>query len=164
MVVELPLTKGMFALLDEQDKKLTTCRWRAVNIGRNWYAVRTTGKKLGRRIVYLHRVVLGFQDLETGENLIPGVEVDHVNGDGLDNRRSNLRPATRAQNARNGRSRRDGYRGVYRVGERWKAQISRCLGYFDTPEEAALAYDAAARKFHREFAHLNFPEKGVSDA
>jgi hypothetical protein len=91
---------------------------------------------------------------------------DHVNGDGLDNRRSNLRPATDAQNQGNrkpthGKS--SQYKGVSRIGGgKWRASImsdykSRNLGHFRTEMEAALVYDAAAREVFGEFARPNFP-------
>ena len=92
--------------------------------------------------------------------------VDHINHNGLDNRKANLRLATVAQNAWNaerpiGRS---GYRGVSfdkRVG-RWRVAICCCgkrkqLGYFSDKHEAAKAYDRAAKKYYGEFASLNFP-------
>ena len=102
-------------------------------------------------------------------NVIAGApQVDHVNGDGLDNRRANLRPASTAQNARN-RSRpstnRSGFKGVSWVRDRghWRAGIkvdgrSLNLGSFADPVEAAKAYDEAARRLHGKFARPNFPE------
>lgn len=87
--------------------------------------------------------------------------VDHRNGDGLDNRRANLRPATAAQNAANQQlsiANTTGYKGVslYRNG-RFRASIQRRhLGYFDTAADAARAYDAAALDLFGDFAHLNF--------
>jgi hypothetical protein len=98
--------------------------------------------------------------------LCEGPEVDHINGDGLDNRRSNLRPCTRSQNMANrGRQRNNtsGYKGVSRSGRKWCARIyapnpnggrSRALtlGRFDSPEEAHAAYCEAAKRLHGEFA------------
>jgi hypothetical protein len=96
--------------------------------------------------------------------------VDHTNGDGLDNRRANLRAATCTENARNVRVHRDnlaGWKGVSkappRVRARWRARIwvdgrELRLGYFDDPEAAARAYDAAAREYFGAFAALNFPD------
>lgn len=97
-----------------------------------------------------------------------GVLVDHVNGDRLDHRRENLRLASCQENACNSRRKRGSsrYKGVHWHARRqkWNAMIrggeSRHLGLFTTEEEAALAYDAAARLLHGAFACLNFPRAG----
>jgi len=98
-------------------------------------------------------------------NICDGFVIDHINHNGLDNRKANLRLATFAQNARNSRMRRNrsGYKGVCFTNDRgkyraviWHNNIRIHLGYFDSPISAAKAYDHAARKYHREFAVLNF--------
>ncbi len=108
--------------------------------------------------VFMHNLLMGARD---------GFRVDHANGDGLDNRRENMRWATKAQNTANSRKRRgkSGYRGVTQGARsyRWAVTVSvegvrHRLGSYATPEEAARVYDEAAKKYHGEFAKLNFPE------
>jgi hypothetical protein len=97
------------------------------------------------------------------------VFVDHINGNGLDNRKSNLRICTHQQNCENSRKRKKSfskYKGVYwsKNAKKWVAQItidgkSKHLGYFELEEDAAAAYDKAAVKYFGEFACLNFRRK-----
>ena len=92
--------------------------------------------------------------------------IDHINGDGLDNRRENLREATRAQNMRNLRLRSDNtsqYKGVRRLGDHiWQARVNgQTVGYFDTALDASFAYDKAAVEQYGEFARLNHPLQQV---
>lgn len=94
-----------------------------------------------------------------------GQQIDHANGDGLDNRRANLRFCTSSQNNWNSKPKGNSpYKGIsQRASGKWYAMICRdrkhyWLGMHDTPEEAARAYDEAAKRLHGEFARLNFPE------
>jgi hypothetical protein len=93
----LALTQGKYALLDPADAdRAEAFRWHAVRAGVKWYAARAVpgSPKGSRRKERLHHFVLG---------LPSGSEIDHENGDGLDCRRENLRPATRRQNMQNPR-------------------------------------------------------------
>ncbi len=148
------LDKGMVTVIDASDaERVLTRRWHAARRGKNWYAATTIKKKQ----VYLHRFIL---------DAPPGVMLDHADNDGLNNCRRNLRPCNHSQNGANSPNHKigkSGYRGVsYNPYGYWFARIRTkekriTLGYFHTQEEAALAYDAAARIIHGEFAVLNFP-------
>lgn len=159
MTREVPLGRGFVALVDDADYALVT------GIG-SWHS-QISGSTRTR--VYARSNVAGFMH----RFLTGWAQVDHINGDGLDNRRSNLRPAVGSQNNHNVKLRRDntsGFKGVVRCGTRWKAQIkvegrSRTLGRFATAAEAARIYDKAAREIAGEYARLNFPgpgERGVA--
>lgn len=123
----------------------------------SFYAARNRSSLLGHGLIYLHAIINGTpKEMQT----------DHINGDTLDNRCDNLRTVTVSENNRNSRKRRDnssGFKGVdwHKRCHRWRAQITvggktKHLGLFDTAEEAAHAYDAAARELYREFAKTNF--------
>jgi len=152
--VNIPLPHGLFALIDADDAHLLTGqKW---HLDRDGYVIRGGGRAR-LPTVRLHRVVMKAQR---------GQEVDHINGDKLDNRKENLRFVTRAQNTVNSPMRATnttGYKGVRRnKGQYWAAFIrvngkQRHLGHFATAEEAARAYDEAAFAEWGEFAHLNFP-------
>jgi hypothetical protein len=126
----------------------------------SWYQTSHGRVRGGKDDKYLHRIIAKRMGISG--------EVDHINGNPLDNRRSNIRGCTRTQNlanvpkheSRGGTSR---FKGVSRKGNKWVAQIKvankkQHLGYFDDEREAALAYDAAAREAFAGFAKLNFPE------
>jgi hypothetical protein len=158
--VEIPLTKGKVVIIDIYDLE-RVCRhnWYADNRNRRrWYAVAAWRRDDGTRTtMQLHRFLV---------EPPPHMEVDHIDGDGLHNCRSNLRLATRSQNSRNSKrpsNNTSGRKGVHwdRVNHKWRAQIgvgnhkTKALGRFYTKEEAAQAYDKAAIRLHGEFARIN---------
>ncbi len=148
----IPLTKGMFALIDEQDASLANEGWCYVGAG---YARSSSARE------YLHHRLLG--------NPPHGFEVDHRNRNKLDNRRENLRFVSHGHNMANAimpkrvANPMSDYRGVRRNqrGGKWKAVLANTVigASFVTPEEAARAYDAAARQRYGDCATCNFPEE-----
>lgn len=155
---EIVLARGLVALIDAADIPIVKdCSWSIYKASRTFYA--TTNFVKDRKRIKLHRLVLSAPD---------GFSVDHINGDGLDNRRSNLRLCSNAENIRNQQkqkrktsSRFKGvtlYRGIR--GSRWRGYIhynskKYRLGSFGTEIEAAQAYNKAALEFFGQFARLN---------
>jgi hypothetical protein len=132
--------------------------YEAVSVYR-WYARPGPYAHCFELMTSMHRLVADRMGMASD------IRIDHVNENGTDNRRCNLRPATRSQNAANrGKpsNNTSGYKGVVRDKKRWRAEIRRTdkayhIGCFDTPEEAAMAYDIKARELFGEYAKLNFP-------
>ena len=164
MTTEIPLTQGQVALIDDGDyERINQYKWWAQKDSRTgkFYAM---GWVNGNRVL-LHRFIM---------DAPPGTEVDHIDGNGLNCQRDNLRLASHLNNMRNrgkGNNNTSGYKGVspYKRDENYLAHINvdgvkHNLGYFDTAEEAALVHDDAARKYHGEFANLNFPERWLWNA
>lgn len=146
--------KGPVLVDDEDFESLNRHEW---HLASRRYAARRVRRDDGKTVtLYMHRAILGAPINK---------HVDHINGDGLDNRRQNLRLADRSHNQANRgkpKSNTSGYKGVGRRRGRWWAYIKvdnkmRYLGMFDVPEDAARAYDKAAREIFGEFAFQNFP-------
>lgn len=164
----IPLTQGYSAVVDDEDyDRLSQQSWHAAVTSTNVYAVRNRTIRRGiRRQFSLHQAVLS--------TCGAGMTVDHINRDGLNCRRSNLRCATRRQQILNTRPRsQSGFKGAWlrkRSGSRpWKSEIIYMdrrffLGSFATAEEAARAYDVKARELFGEFAFLNFPDEAIDAA
>lgn len=154
MTKEIELSQGFKAIVDDDVyDELNQYKWCV-------HLMRRDGKAYATRLLRLHHAVVGHPP--------KGYVVDHINGDGLDNRRANLRIIPAQENSRwqkvnaNNTS---GYRGVswHKGKQRWEASIRVNnhrvhLGRFKTIEEAARAYDEAAKLYFKEFAKLNFPD------
>lgn len=164
--VTVPLTRGYVTILDRPDferhfhpiEDAPTVRWCAVRYrSGHVYAYRKIRRDDGTyRSAHLHRDIL---------DAPKGIDVDHINGDGLDNRRCNIRLATRTENNANRRlstNTASRYKGVHwdRDTLSWRAQINCAgkrhhLGRFSSEDDAGLAYNFAAIRFFGEFALLN---------
>ena len=154
---EVLLSGGMTALVDDSDWTRVMRRlWHCRRVSGRWVAF--TDLKEGGVVVEvsMQRYILGVK---------PGVDVEYLDGNGLNNQRKNLRVATRSQNNVNSlkpKNNTSGFKGVYPHSQanKWCAQIGingrrKYLGYFDDPREAALVYNEAAIKHFGEFAQLN---------
>lgn len=159
----IKLTKGEYAKVDPEDyERLNQYKWYAADCHRRGYTcyaqrtVCTGGKK---HSIMMHREVI---------NAPKGMQVDHLNGDGRDNRKANLRIATAQQNNWNRiyhKKSSSRYTGVTweKSRKKWRADIyenrrKKFLGFFDDEKEAAKAFDRVAKERRGEFARLNFPE------
>lgn len=152
----IPLSQGQHALVDDEDyANLSNFKWAAQRGKYTFYARRHVGQ---RKYVFMHRMIIPFG---------PGIKIDHKDGNGLNNRRHNLRRATHSQNLcgfRGGRiNKTSKYRGVSfrRDTKKWRAVIYLdnkmfCLGSFESEFSAALAYDKRCRELFGSFASPNF--------
>ena len=145
MSKEIQLTQGKVAIVDDDDfERLSTRKWYAAKNHGTFYA--QSGK-----CVMMHRIIM---------NAPQEREVDHIDRNGLNNQKNNLRLCTAAENRKNRSSTsRFGYKGVWFNGCSFTARCGyKYLGSFDTAEQAASAYDEIARKNYGEFAYQNFRE------
>ncbi len=156
----IPLTKSRFAVIDLSDaQKVSKHKWCALTTNTKAYAQRRAPRAEGGGIILLHRFLMNPPD---------GLEVDHIDGDGLNNRRANLRIVRHCDNQKNqllSSANTSGYKGVTfdKQTGKWRAQIKhngrrQPLGRFAVKEDAARAYDMAARRLFGEFARLNFQD------
>lgn len=152
----IPLTQGQQAIVDDEDfEHFSTFKWYARKSSHTYYACRSSTYGT-RKSIMMHRVIMQAK---------PGQIVDHINQNGLDNRRANLRFVTHAENILNSKHTKGstGYYGVWMCKSRKKHQaciyINRKavhIGVYDTPEEAAIAYDMKCIELGR-YDKLNFP-------
>lgn len=159
---EIPLTRDKVAIIDDEDyERINQHKWYAYKSKRTFYAQRRDGKK----ILWMHRIII---------NPSPDEQIDHINGDGLDNRKSNLRIATQHQNTMNCRKRAihrgkppsSKYKGVSKCKTtgHWIVQLGFNGSYiwggtYLTEIEAAKAYDIKAKELFGIYAKTNFEVK-----
>jgi len=151
----IPVYPGHIAIVDtDNHERLSKFKWTLHQKGDCKYARRNKRHPDGKQTtILMHREILS------------SPMIDHIDGNGLNNKRTNLRPCTNSQNSANRKkSKRNtsGFKGVCKRSKRWDAYIrvggiQIHLGCFDTPEQAAHAYDRKAIEVFGEFARLNFP-------
>ena len=163
----IPLSQGKYAIVDPDDyERISRHKWYACRRNRTYYAIRGQWSPLlkKRLTISMHREIIDVPD---------DLFVDHINHNGWDNRKANLRPATAAENAQNARypkiNTTSKYRGVWynKKKKRWRAVIGvnntrKVIGSFRNEIDAGKAYDKAARLYYREFAILNFPNENLT--
>jgi len=160
-MAEIPLTQNKTAIIDDCDLiEIGKHKWCAGCYDGKWYAVRGTYNNGVKRNVFMHRQLT---------SAIKGQQVDHKDGNGLNNSRDNLRFSTQQQNVFNQRPTGKGtskYKGVSwdKSSNSWYSAIkfngkSRNLGHYKNETDAAIAYDSAAIKFFGEFARPNISQR-----
>ena len=153
----IPLHNGMVAIVDDEDYETLAFgrAWQAQKSKTGFYAARSKWGKAKSTKEYMHRTIMRAKK---------GQYVDHISGNGLDNRKANMRLCSNQENSRNQRKRAgsSAYKGVswYKKRQCWRAHIvvdnrQLHLGYHPTEIEAAVAYDAAAAKLFGDFARTN---------
>ena len=160
------MSQGQFAIVDPEDyARLAQHKWHLAKCPTSSYAARWYRPRDGkhRKKIRMHHEVIS----------VPrGMVCDHINGNGRDNRKANLRPATISQNVCNRPKTKTKTRSKYKglewdkIQRKWKVRIQlngkkTYLGSFASEIDAAKAYDHAAKKYHREFARPNFDHQSV---
>ena len=164
-MIEIPLTRGKYTIIDDADADLADIKWYANDGKGEFYAARCIRlRPCIRKTVRMHRVIL---ERKLKRELRAGEVVDHIDGSGLNNSRDNIRLATYTENSANARKSSgvttSRYRGVswHKATGKWQACIRdhhkyTYIGLFDSEETAARVYDKHAIRIFGEFAKLNF--------
>ena len=152
----IPLTKGQFAIVDDEDyERVSKYKWQATWGGYCYYATRIPWNKGKRHEIRMHRFILNAPDDKI---------VDHIDFNGLNNRRDNIRTCTHSQSQYHRRSHggTSKYKGVSlcRKNNKWQAQIkhnrkSKWIGQYEKEKDAAKAYNKKAKELFGDFAYLN---------
>ena len=144
--IPISIGKNKYTFIDPEDvARVTLFKWRAWWCGNRWYAVRSDYSSGKLKIIYLHRVI---------NNTPADMETDHINGDGLDNRKDNLRSVSKRENAQNKHAPKTSrFPGVlwHKGKQRWRAQIringkTKYLGHFKNEIDAFNAYKTAVEE------------------
>jgi len=148
---KIKLTQGKQAIVDDNDfDELNKYKWYTKHQCRNYYVVRHHPLNHGR-LIWMHRIIMGDNH---------GMDIDHINGNGLDNRKINLRFCTRSQNNQNQRMRNKKFKGFSKRDNTYQARITVSgkriyIGSYRSQIGAALAYNIAAKLYFGDFARLN---------
>ena len=149
----IPLTQDKFAIVDaDKYDYLMKWKWSIQNRKYTYYAIRNEGKRPNRRKIFMHNQIMDCPQ---------GLEIDHKNHKGYDNRVRNLRYGTHSQNCQNRKYINNKYKGVTKAGNKWISRIQ-CngqrlyLGRFDNEIRAAKVYDKKAKELFGEYACTNF--------
>ncbi len=155
----IPLTKGKYAIVDDDDYEyLMQWKWHVSQQGTAYYAARSRYSPEHTATISMHRFLMEAPSSK---------QVDHINHDGLDNQKKNLRLCSRNQNQQNRKSFTAGttskHKGVHLHRGKWQVSIKKngkgvCLGAYVEEDDAGRAYDKKARELFGEFACFNFPE------
>ena len=165
---EIELTRGYICIIDDIDQDLANQNWIAWTHDNRPGLVYAYGytPRPNRKTIQMHRIILSRM---LNRELSPNEHCDHIDGNGLNNTRANLRLSVKHGNHKNASkkdtSKTSSYKGVfrYKAGKCWRASIQNDkdryhLGNFENEIDAAKAYDEAAKQLHGKFAKLNFPE------
>lgn len=150
----IPITQNKSTIVDDEDYVfLSQYKWRAIKSQNHYYVGKSEKRKRDkpRKLTLMHRLIMCSRD---------GEQVDHINGDSLDNQKHNLRLCTQGQNLFNKnkyKNNKTGFKGISVRGKKWRVQVQankkqHIVGHFNTINEAIAAYNAVSKKIHGEFS------------